>query len=84
MPNPFADNTEIRFGLPNAADVTIDVFDVAGRRVRSDVLRGVPAGWGTYPFDGTNGSGERLGGGVYFVRVRAGGTTQTGKFVVLR
>ena len=84
MPNPFADQTEIRFGLPTAADVTIDIFDVAGRRVRSDVMRAVPAGWGSYPFDATNDAGSRLGGGVYFVKVTAGGTAQTGKLVVLR
>jgi len=82
-PNPFTDQTVIRFGLPKAADVTIDVFDVAGRRVMSDVMHDVPAGWGSYQFDGANSSGNRLGGGVYFVRLMAAGTAQTGKLIVL-
>ncbi len=83
-PNPFAGQTEIRFGLPSASDVTIDIFDVAGRRVMSDVMHGVPAGWGSYQLDATTGAGGRLNGGVYFVRLTAAGTTQAGKLVVLR
>jgi photosystem II stability/assembly factor-like uncharacterized protein len=84
VPNPFTDETEIRFGLPSAADVTIDVFDVTGRRVLSAVMRGVPAGWASYQLLATTGAGGRLDGGVYFVRVTAAGTAQTGKLVVLR
>jgi photosystem II stability/assembly factor-like uncharacterized protein len=84
VPNPFTDETEIRFGLPRAADVTIDVFDVAGRRVMSDVMHSVPAGWGSYQLDATTGAGGRLNGGVYFVRITATGTAQTGKLIVLR
>ncbi len=33
IPNPFADNTEVRFSLPGQSDVTLTVFDVAGREL---------------------------------------------------
>lgn len=83
-PNPFANETEVRFGLSHASDVAIDVFDVAGRRVRSDLLRNVPSGWGSYQFDAVTDSGVRLGSGVYFVRLTAAGTARTTKLVVIR
>ena len=31
IPNPFSDNTEVRFSLPSASSVTFTVFDVNGR-----------------------------------------------------
>ena len=33
IPNPFADNTEVRFSLPGQSDVTLTVYDVAGKEL---------------------------------------------------
>lgn len=83
-PNPFANETEVRFGLPRVSDVTIDVYDVSGRRVLSDIMRDVPSGWSSYHLDASGGSGGRLKSGIYFVRLTGAGAVQTGKIVVLR
>jgi photosystem II stability/assembly factor-like uncharacterized protein len=81
-PNPFAAQTDIRFGLPQESDVTIEVFDVAGRRVFADVARGVPRGWQTYRLDAAGALSLRSG--VYFVRVGTARETRTDRIVVIR
>jgi hypothetical protein len=78
-PNPFNPGTVIRFGLPEAADVRLEVFDLAGRRVAvlTDGTRA--AGWHTVTF---NGSG--LSSGVYVYRLRAGEFVQSRKLVLVK
>jgi hypothetical protein len=83
-PNPFAGVTEIEIGLPAASAVEIEVYDVAGRRVRSQSLPHQAAGWQRVGFDGRNDRGQPLSSGVYFCRVTANGTTVTRKMVITR
>jgi hypothetical protein len=81
-PNPFTTETEIRFGLPGASDVRVEMFDVAGRRIFTDTVRGVAAGWQSYRLD-TSGTGS-MPSGMYFVRVSAAGASQTVRVLLLR
>lgn len=83
-PNPFATATSIRFGLRAASDVTIDVYDIAGRRVRSIHIAQVPAGWQNVAFDAIDDAGVALASGVYVYRVTAGGVAVSQKFTVVR
>ncbi len=68
-PNPFQSTTTIRYGLPEPARVTIEVFDLLGRRVAS-LTEDAPTGpgWHALHFDGSG-----WASGVYFVRLRADG-----------
>ena len=61
-PNPFNPTTTIKFGLPKASMVTLNVYDITGRLVKS-ILNNAPlnAGTVTHNFDGSN-----LASGVYF------------------
>lgn len=83
-PNPFAIATELEIGLPAPSDISIDVFDVAGRRVSEVEVRGARAGWQRIPFSGRGRDGSALASGVYFYRVTASGTTITRKMVITR
>jgi hypothetical protein len=83
-PNPFGASTEIRFGLPAAADVALRVFDVAGRQVYSRLYPGQAEGWQRLVFEGRDNSGRLLPSGVYFYRLSALGTTQQRKLVISR
>jgi hypothetical protein len=83
-PNPFSTTTTIDLKLPVDADVKIDVFDVAGRRVRQLDLGRIRAGSRPMNFDGLDDTGRSLPSGVYFCRVRAGGQTLTRKMVIAR
>ncbi len=83
-PNPFSATTEFRVGLREDADVSIELYDVAGRRVRAQSLGSQSAGWKSIPFDGRDDAGRPLASGVYFYRVTANGTTVTQKMVIAR
>ena len=78
-PNPFRTTTRLRYTLASDADVTVDVFDVTGRRVSR--LEEGPVAAGTYevPFDAT-----ALPSGVYVARVTAGAQTETRRLLVVR
>ncbi len=83
-PNPFSDTTSFEIGLPSASDVTIEVFDVAGRRVATTEAKGTSAGWTQLPFSGQDERGRPLASGVYFFKVTASAQTVTQKMVIAR
>jgi len=82
-PNPFSTGTAIDLELATPAAARLDVFDVAGRRVRHMAL---PEAVGSLrvEFDGRDDSGKLLPSGVYFYRVLAAGQTVARKMVIAR
>jgi hypothetical protein len=83
-PNPFAGSTGIRLGLPAAAAVRLEVYDVAGARTASRELGTLDAGWRTVAFDGRDDAGRRLPSGVYQYQLVVGGRRVAGRMVVTR
>lgn len=84
-PNPFNPSTTIRFGLPEAARVTMAIFDALGRRiVRARHAVPLPAGWHEFTWDGRDEGGRPVASGVYLYRMTAGEFTQTRKMVLMR
>jgi hypothetical protein len=83
-PNPSAASTELTFSLPDAAAATLDVFDVAGHRVRSLVREVQPAGRQSVRWDGRDDHGGAVHAGLYFVRLVAAGRTGTVRLALLR
>jgi len=84
-PNPFNPSTKIAYVLPRAARVTVDVFDVSGRRIGVLKSRELEvAGRHEVVWDGHDDAGHAAASGVYFYRVRAGDVTQTGKMVLVK
>jgi hypothetical protein len=63
---------------------TLEVFDVSGRRVTSLVGGQVPPGRHRVTWDRCTDSGEAVGPGVYFLRMKAGDFVATRKVVILR
>jgi hypothetical protein len=84
VPNPFTAGTELRFDLPQRADVTIELFDVKGRRVSSRVLSDVAPGRQSVRFSGRDAAGRLLPSGVYFYRISVPGAVQVRKMVITR
>jgi hypothetical protein len=74
-PNPFANTTTIAYAVNQAegADVSIGIYDVAGRRVRSLVSGYQSAGRYEVVWDGRGDDGAGVARGVYFLRAYVGG-----------
>ena len=78
-PNPFNPTTEIRFGLPEASNVCLEIYNIMGQRVRTLVNEQLEAGYHSYSWDAGN-----YASGVYFTRIKAGVFTATRKMVLLK
>lgn len=83
-PNPFSAVTSIDVTLSDEADVNLEIFDVAGRRVRALSMGVLGAGTTPLAFDGRDERGHRLPSGVYFCRIQAGDAAVTRKLVIQR
>ena len=72
-PNPLKAETTIRLALPAAADVSLDIYDVQGRKVTALMSGNMAAGYHTRDWNGSDEYGNRVGAGVYFCRLRING-----------
>ena len=79
IPNPFGHQTTITYVIPATTHVTIMVYDVAGRVVRTLVNTQKTSGLYAETLDGTG-----LDNGVYFYRMVADGRVMTGKATLVR
>jgi len=84
-PNPVArrTGTTIRFSLPSAGNVELEVFDVTGRSVKTLVNGTLAAGQHTIQWNGVANSGSRLPSGVYMTRLKAGSNVAQTKLIVV-
>ena len=78
-PNPFNPTTTISYSLDNTTNVTLEVFDLMGRKVSTLVQGKQSAGEQTINFDAS-----ALASGVYLYRLVAGGQILTKKMVLLK
>jgi hypothetical protein len=72
-PNPFLRATQLRFALAQAGPVSLRVFDVHGREVRTLVRGARGAGSHTVTWDGRDGRGDDAPAGLYFLRLETAG-----------
>jgi photosystem II stability/assembly factor-like uncharacterized protein len=88
QPNPFTGTTRIRYALPQRAQVSLEVYNVQGRRVATLVNETQEPGNYSVPFgSGGLSPGGRVGrlpSGVYFYRFTAGSFTTTHKMLMLQ
>lgn len=85
-PNPLVSGgmTTIKFSLPRAENVTIRVYDVSGRRIKT-LTNGVRhPGHHFVTWDGKNERGAQVAPGIYFYQMKCGDKIQSKKIVLLR
>lgn len=83
-PNPFNPMTQINFRLPAAATVSLKVFDMRGRLVRTLASGEFEAGSHSVVWDGRDASGVAAASGVYFYELRAGDQVARNRMVLMK
>ena len=83
-PNPFNPSTEILFDIPTRSQVTISVFNVLGRKVRTLIDEELAPGSYSRTWDGTSDSGESLSTGIYFYRMETRDFRLSRKMILLK
>ena len=83
-PNPSRGALRAEFTLPAEGDAEVAVFDAQGRRVATLASGCQPAGTHALAWNGAGDDGAPAAAGLYFVRLRAGGTRATRRVVLLR
>ncbi len=78
-PNPFNPSTNITFDVAKSGPVTLEVYDIVGRKVAELVNEVKSVGNYTVTFDASF-----LSSGMYLVRFHAGQITQTQKMTLLK
>ena len=78
-PNPFNPSTKISYQIPERSFITIKVYSILGKEVRTLVEEEQPAGNYEVEFDAPN-----LRSGIYFYQLKAGGFVETKKMILLR
>ena len=83
-PNPFNPRTVIEYYVGEGTRVRLEVYDVLGRLVRVLVDGYQEVGRHRVVWDGRDGDGRAIAGGVYFVRMEAGGFEAVRKVVLVK
>jgi hypothetical protein len=80
-PNPFRDRSLVSFETTRSGPVRVEIFDVAGRLVRTLIDRPLSAGLHSTAWSGAGRDNVQSAPGVYFFRLEAAGQVQTQKVV---
>ena len=84
-PNPFNPETTLKYDLPDAGDVKLEVYNMLGQVVRTLVNEHQTAGRYAIQWDATNDHGQEMSSGIYFYRVQVGGEfTDVKKMLLLK
>jgi protocatechuate 3,4-dioxygenase beta subunit len=83
-PNPFNPQTAIRFALPEAAHVTLTVYNGRGEQVRQIADQLYPAGEHQVLWTGRDGSGFPVSSGIYLVELKTEQSSQFRKMILVR
>jgi hypothetical protein len=83
-PNPFTPLTTIEYAISSQADVRVRIHDLRGAVVRELTNAAQAAGRHQVTWDGTDGAGAKVSGGLYFYRLECGTQTRSGRLVLVK
>jgi len=83
-PNPFNPSTTIRYDIPIAIPVRLEIFDLLGQRIKTLINETKQPGFYSVIWNGRNALGEPAPSGVYIYRLQAGDFQQSRKLLLLK
>ena len=84
FPNPFNPQTTIRYSLAFAGEVTLEIFNLKGQRVRSYTPGAQAAGNHAFVWNGTDDQGLGVASGIYFYRLSSPKFSQSRKMILMK
>ncbi|MBL51823.1 MAG: hypothetical protein CMG57_07695, partial [Candidatus Marinimicrobia bacterium] len=83
-PNPFNPVTNISYDIPEAAEVSLEIFNVAGQKIRT-IAQGLhEPGRYRVQWNATNDIGQPLSSGMYIYRIQAGDFISVKKLILMK
>jgi hypothetical protein len=83
-PNPFDGFTQINYGVPREMAVNISIYSTLGQLINTIVDETKVSGSYTVNWDGTDNSGKRVPGGVYFIRLASDQIVRVEKSILIK
>jgi flagellar hook assembly protein FlgD len=83
-PNPLNPETTLEFRTSQDGPVKVQVFDIAGRLVRTLQDGNLPAGYNSVRWNGTTSTGNKVSSGVYYFKISAVGGDTVVRVTVLK
>ena len=83
-PNPFNPVTNITYDIPEATDVTLEIYNVMGQRVRTLAQGNHEPGRYQIVWSATDDIGQALSSGMYIYRIQAGDFVSVKKLVLMK
>lgn len=84
FPNPLTQSATIKYELTTPSHITLRVYDVTGRAVRTLIDAEKQSGIKTVNWDGKDDYGREVSNGIYFCRLQTDNSTEAKKVIVLR
>jgi len=83
-PNPFNPVTNITYDIPEVAQVTLDIYNVSGQKVRTLAQGQHEPGRYRIQWNATNDYGNPLSSGMYIYRIHAGDFVSVKKLILMK
>ena len=83
-PNPFNPTTTLRYDIPEEGNVSIMVYDMMGREIRTLIKDHLPAGYHYLKWDGTNNKGSHVAAGLYIYIMQTKDHRDLKKMILLK
>jgi len=83
-PNPFNQATKIEFTLSQSGFVSLSIYDLLGRKIRTLVSENLSPGYKSVLWEGKDDSGKEVSSGIYFYRLKIGDYSEAKRLVLLK
>ena len=83
-PNPFNPETQLELALPQRTRVSVKIFDLKGRLIRTLFSGDLEAGTVVMKWKGKDDQGRRISSGVYYALIQAGEKSLTNRMVLIK
>lgn len=83
-PNPFNPTTTIVYNMVEEGNVSIEVFNIKGQKVKTLINEHMEVGDHVLVWEGTNDNNQKVSSGIYFYKMKSGSYSSTKKMILMK